>query len=60
MPKPVVDLEKCTGCGTCVQVCPMGVFELVDDKAKVVNEDQCVECRACEAQCPVQAITIEE
>ncbi|RLE52409.1 MAG: ferredoxin [Candidatus Methanomethylicota archaeon] len=60
MPKVVVDEEKCVGCGTCVQVCPMGVYELVDNKAKPVNEDQCVACRACEAQCPVQAITIEE
>lgn len=60
MPKVVVDSEKCIGCGTCVQVCPMGVFELVDEKAVPVNEDQCIECRACEAQCSVQAIAIEE
>ncbi|MCD6084497.1 MAG: 4Fe-4S binding protein, partial [Desulfurococcales archaeon] len=26
MPKPVVNEETCIGCGTCVAVCPTGVF----------------------------------
>lgn len=25
---PVVDMEKCTGCGKCVRYCPMGAFRL--------------------------------
>ncbi|MFX1564056.1 MAG: 4Fe-4S binding protein [Promethearchaeota archaeon] len=25
---PVVDKDKCTGCGTCVDVCPSEVFTL--------------------------------
>lgn len=28
MPKVKVDLEKYDGCGTCVDVCPVMVFEL--------------------------------
>ncbi|RLE82545.1 MAG: ferredoxin [Thermoprotei archaeon] len=60
MPKPVVDEEKCIGCGTCVSVCPVGVYELSEGKAKVVNPDACVGCKACEAQCPVNAIKVEE
>ncbi len=60
MPKPVVDEEKCVGCGVCVQVCPVEVFELVNGKAKPVKADQCIGCRACEAQCAAQAITVEE
>jgi len=60
MPKPIVDKEKCTGCGTCASVCPQGVFEIVEGKAKVVNPDACIGCRACEASCPVAAITVEE
>ncbi|RLI46262.1 ferredoxin, partial [Candidatus Bathyarchaeota archaeon] len=28
-----VDTEKCTGCGTCVDVCPVGVYEIVDGKS---------------------------
>ena len=44
---PVVDEEKCTGCGTCVDVCPSEVFALEGGKSKVVNPDDCVECEAC-------------
>ncbi|HDD63640.1 MAG TPA: 4Fe-4S dicluster domain-containing protein [Thermoprotei archaeon] len=60
MPKPVVDKDKCTGCGTCAEICPMQVFDIVNGKAEPVRADQCVGCRACEMQCPAGAITVEE
>lgn len=60
MPKPVVDTEKCTGCGTCVESCPVGVLELKDGKAYPANPDACIGCRACESVCPEGAITVEE
>jgi NAD-dependent dihydropyrimidine dehydrogenase PreA subunit len=54
---PVVDPEKCTGCLTCVEFCPHGVFEARDGKALVVEPDGCVEfCRACEKLCDAEAI----
>ncbi|WXG45367.1 MAG: 4Fe-4S dicluster domain-containing protein [Candidatus Atabeyarchaeum deiterrae] len=62
MPKVNVDNDKCTGCGTCVDVCPQTVFELDNEagKTKVINEGECLACRACESQCENQAINIEE
>ena len=33
-----VDADKCTGDEECVNVCPVGVFEMQDDKATVVAE----------------------
>jgi NAD-dependent dihydropyrimidine dehydrogenase PreA subunit len=54
---PTVDLEKCTGCGTCVQTCPAEVLAVNDGKAKVVKPDECLECRACDASCPTNAIS---
>lgn len=64
MPDVTVDSEKCTGCGTCVSTCPVGVFELkktgAAEKSVPINKDQCITCRACEAQCPESAITITE
>ncbi len=56
---PKIDLEKCTGCGTCIDTCPMGVLEIQDDKAYVANPDECSECQACEAACPNNAISFE-
>lgn len=55
---PVVDDKKCTGCGTCVSVCPMQVFVLAKGKSSVKKPKECIGCRACEAQCPSQAIKI--
>ena len=60
MPKPTIDLNLCTGCGTCVETCPAGVLELKDGKAHVVNPDDCLGCRACESACPEGAITVED
>ncbi|MGQ9781840.1 MAG: ATP-binding protein [Nitrososphaeria archaeon] len=60
MPKQKVDLSKCSGEGTCVEVCPVGVYEIRDGKSLTVNSDACIACRACEVQCPNRAIKIEE
>jgi len=55
-----IDNDKCDGCGTCKDTCPVSVFEIVDEKSKVVNLDACLACRACEVQCPNQVIQIIE
>ena len=40
MKTPVVDYETCTGCGSCVELCPE-VFELRnDEKAWVIGPDK--------------------
>ena len=59
-----VDLDKCTGCGTCVDTCPVEVFEMIEvdgeDKSSPVNESECIICRACEVSCPEAAIEVIE
>ncbi len=53
----VVNSEKCDGCGSCVDECPVGAIEL-NDKAHV-DPDLCTECGSCVDVCPNQAIIIE-
>ncbi len=60
MPRIIVDLEKCNGCGTCVDACPVSVYELDEEtkKTNVVNPDECLDCKACEIQCDSEAIQV--
>lgn len=55
-----VDKEKCEGCEECVDVCPVEVFEMVDDKSSPVNADECLGCESCVEVCEPSAITVEE
>ena len=61
MPKPVINVDDCEGCGSCEETCPE-VFKMGDDeKATVIGPDKCNTCNCEEAAelCPVQAITFE-
>jgi ferredoxin len=54
-----VDLEKCDGCGTCVESCPVEAISLENEKAKV-DAEECTDCGTCEEECPNGAITVED
>ena len=58
--RPFVDKEKCTGCGTCKDVCPVDVFEIQNGKSLVKNPKDCIQCMACETSCPEKAIVVKE
>jgi len=53
-----VDSEKCTGCGNCVEVCPVEAISMNNEKA-VVDEDTCTECGLCVDECPNDAISLD-
>ncbi len=52
-----IDIEKCTGCGTCVNVCPFAAIIIKEDKAFIT--EACTLCGACVESCPENAIIDE-
>ena len=52
-----VDLDKCVGCGDCIPSCPLGLLEIVGEKAQI--KDGCTLCGACQESCNYEAILIE-
>lgn len=50
-----IDEERCTGCGACIEVCPVGAIALVDGRAHV-EEKTCTGCGVCLEVCPDDAI----
>ncbi|MCD4843135.1 MAG: 4Fe-4S binding protein [Methanosarcinales archaeon] len=50
---------KCIGCARCVDICPVGVFELDMKKgyATAPNVEECTKCCLCVDSCFAGAIT---
>jgi ferredoxin len=51
-----VNIEKCTGCGICAQICPAGAI-LVNGAASV-DAGRCTGCGLCVAECPQDALVL--
>ena len=49
---PVIDSEKCRGCGTCVSICACGALVLVGKIVTIIEVEDCHWCTLCEAVCP--------
>jgi len=58
---PIIDLDKCTRCGTCDAHCPVDVirFDEERDIPIVQYPDECWHCGSCRLDCPAEAVTIK-
>lgn len=56
--RPVVDLEKCIGCGLCQKVCPVEGAAVFAGKGQKTRYDykKCIRCYCCQEMCPEKAI----
>jgi uncharacterized protein (DUF362 family)/ferredoxin len=64
VPRPVIRPERCTRCGTCVEVCPVTPKAVrFGDEARTCppyhDYERCIRCYCCQEMCPEQAIEID-
>jgi ferredoxin len=51
--------ERCTHCGACVTMCPVGAFKVVPSTRRVeFLEAKCIACELCIKACPVRAMEV--
>jgi len=55
-----IDPDLCSGCGICVEKCPVDAIELNDNDIAEVNAEYCFGCGVCAHFCPENAITLLE
>ena len=55
---PIINLEKCVGCGACARDCLRSLF-IVENGKSHMREGICIQCGHCVAVCPMDAIRLE-
>lgn len=55
-PVPEIDLDKCTRCGKCSEVCQFNAIAVIGETVMVFQE-LCHSCGGCQAVCPENAVT---
>ena len=56
--RPQADPDLCTGCGTCVEQCPVCALSM-SDQLPQVDANLCITCFCCQEICPEKAMTLK-
>ena len=56
--KAIVDRQKCTVCGVCVDVCPFGAISLTETSVEI--SDECTLCGMCVDTCEFGALSLPQ
>lgn len=52
---PWINEEMCTGCGVCLDECPVDAITMDEDTA-IINNEECIRCGICHDICPLDAV----
>jgi NAD-dependent dihydropyrimidine dehydrogenase PreA subunit len=48
--------DRCTGCGTCIEKCPVKAIAMSSEEIAEINADLCCGCGMCNLHCPDEVI----
>jgi NAD-dependent dihydropyrimidine dehydrogenase PreA subunit len=54
----IINVDECTGCGSCADVCPESAITVED--VATVDADKCTECGTCVDECVNEAISLPD
>jgi len=55
---PLIFSDNCTGCGSCVDICPVGALTINNGKSSL-DKSKCIGCASCIAVCPSGALSVD-
>lgn len=67
MPRITFDVDRCNGCGLCVNACPRQLLRIDRSRinrkgyhpAQITSQERCTACACCAIMCPGCVITVE-
>lgn len=57
VPSPTFSQDECSGCGSCVKVCPVGAISGEGNRLQA-DHSVCIRCYCCQEICPREAIQL--